>query len=205
MVPVQQPGSPREAEGAAAVRARSLAERHHAAARAAHARSPSPCPSTYQCFAPHHFLWTSWFLPPLVRMFLPQKRPMDDIVAGWDRPQEDEFALMNMGVPSPYLVWAFPNHGPVADEYLDLRTLPTAERETWKRKWRGFVRAHRARRQSPHRVEVAHAHCPRADDPGSLPERPVHSHRARSAGAVSFHCAIVEIAQRSAGLPNPAR
>jgi hypothetical protein len=97
------------------------------------------CPSTYQCFAPHHFLWTGWFVPPIVRAFLPKQRPMDDVVAGWDRPQEDEFALVNMGVPSPYLVWAFPNHGPVADEYLDLRSLPAAERETWKRKWLGFV------------------------------------------------------------------
>lgn len=97
------------------------------------------CPSTYQCFAPHHFLWTSWFVPPIVRAFLPKKRPMDDVVAGWERPQEDEFALVNMGLPSPYLVWAFPNHGPVYDEYLDLRRLPPAERETWKRKWREFV------------------------------------------------------------------
>ena len=22
------------------------------------------CPTTYQCLAPHHFLWTSWFVPP---------------------------------------------------------------------------------------------------------------------------------------------
>ena len=97
------------------------------------------CPSTYQCFAPHHFLWTSWFIPPMLRYFLPKRRPMDNVAAGWDRPQEDEFALVNMGVPSPYLVWAFPNHGPVFDEYLDLRTLPESERATWKRKWRDFV------------------------------------------------------------------
>lgn len=97
------------------------------------------CPTTYQCFAPHHFLWTWWFLPAIVSAFIPKKRPMDDVVAGWDRPQEDEFALVNMGIPSPYLVWAFPNHGPVADEYLDLRALPAAERETWKSTWRGFV------------------------------------------------------------------
>ena len=99
------------------------------------------CPTTYQCFAPHHFLWTvvvlSCFRPAIL---LPKKRPMDDMAAGWDRPQEDEFALVNLGVPSPYLAWAFPNHGPVYDEYLDLRTLPVAERESWKNKWRGFVR-----------------------------------------------------------------
>jgi hypothetical protein len=97
------------------------------------------CPTTYQCLAPHHFLWTSWFIPKLTSFLLPRKRPMDDMAAGFDRPQEDEFALVNLGVPSPYLVWAFPNHGPVYDEYLDLRTLPAAERESWKTTWRDFV------------------------------------------------------------------
>jgi omega-hydroxy-beta-dihydromenaquinone-9 sulfotransferase len=98
------------------------------------------CPTTFQCLAPHHFLWTEWFLPPLLRAFMPSQRPMDDMAAGLDRPQEDEFALVNLGMPSPYLTWAFPNHGPVCDEYLDLRTLPAAERETWKRTWFEFVK-----------------------------------------------------------------
>ena len=75
----------------------------------------------------------------LSKFLLPKQRPMDDMAAGLDRPQEDEFALVNLGLPSPYLAWAFPNHGPVDDEYLDLRTLPTAERDRWKRKWREFV------------------------------------------------------------------
>jgi hypothetical protein len=97
------------------------------------------CPNTYQCMAPHHFLWTEWFLPPMIRWMIPDKRPMDAMSAGWDRPQEDEFALVNLGLPSPYLAWAFPNHGPVADEYLDLRTLPAQERDAWKRTWREFV------------------------------------------------------------------
>jgi hypothetical protein len=97
------------------------------------------CPNTYQCMTPHHFLWTEWFLPPMIRWMLPDKRPMDAMSAGWDRPQEDEFALVNLGMPSPYLAWAFPNHGPVADEYLDLRTLTREDREVWKRTWREFV------------------------------------------------------------------
>jgi omega-hydroxy-beta-dihydromenaquinone-9 sulfotransferase len=97
------------------------------------------CPNTYQCFDPIHFLWTEWFVPTLIRWALPKTRPMDDVKAGWDRPQEDEFALANLGMPSPYLGWAFPNHGPVADEYLDLLSLPSAEREAWKRTWREFV------------------------------------------------------------------
>ncbi len=97
------------------------------------------CPTTYQCLAPHHFLWTESILPPLLKFLLPSQRPMDDMPAGFNRPQEDEFALVNLGVPSPYLAWAFPNHGPVYDEYLDLQTLTAAERESWKQTWHEFV------------------------------------------------------------------
>lgn len=97
------------------------------------------CPTTYQCLAPHDFLWTSWFVPKIASVLIPKKRPMDNMAAGFDRPQEDEFALVNLGVPSPYLAWAFPNHGPVSDEYLDLRSLQPAERESWKKKWKQFV------------------------------------------------------------------
>lgn len=97
------------------------------------------CPNTYQCFEPVHFQWTEWFIPPMLRWTLPPTRPMDDVRTGWDRPQEDEFALVNLGIPSPYLAWAFPNHGSVADEYLDLCTLPDHEREKWKQAWRAFV------------------------------------------------------------------
>jgi hypothetical protein len=96
-------------------------------------------PTTYQCFEPNHFLWTEWFVAPLTRWTLPATRPMDNMETGWDKPQEDEFALCNLGMPSPYLAWAFPNHGPVHDEYLDLRSLPEADRERWKRVWREFV------------------------------------------------------------------
>lgn len=98
------------------------------------------CPTTYQCLAPHHFLWTEWFLPRLISFLMPAKRPMDNMPAGLDRPQEDEFALVNLGEPSPYLTWAFPNHGPVFDEYLDLRTLTSAQREKWKQTWKNFVK-----------------------------------------------------------------
>jgi hypothetical protein len=96
-------------------------------------------PNTYECMCPHHFLWTEWFVPPLTSWMLPAKRLTDNMAAGWDRPQEDEFALANLGIPSPYLSWAFPNHGPVNDEYLDLASLSAAERERWKKTLNNFV------------------------------------------------------------------
>lgn len=98
-------------------------------------------PNTYECFAPLHFAWTEWFVPSLLRWLLPATRPMDMMEAGWERPQEDEFALCNMGIPSPYLAWAFPRNGPVAEEYLDLVGLSDAERERWKRALREFVQS----------------------------------------------------------------
>ncbi|MBX7167697.1 MAG: sulfotransferase [Pirellulales bacterium] len=90
-------------------------------------------PTTYQCLCPHHFLLTEGLARRLLGFLLPSKRPMDNMPMGWDRPQEDEFALANLGLPSPYLTIAFPNHGPAFPEYLDLREVSPADREHWKR------------------------------------------------------------------------
>ena len=37
---------------------------------------------------------------------------MDNMATGWDRPQEDEFALVALGAPTPYFRMAFPNDPP---------------------------------------------------------------------------------------------
>ena len=88
---------------------------------------------TYACFAPNHFLISAWLLRPFLRFLLPARRPMDNMAAGWDRPQEDEFALCNMGVRSPYLTLAFPNRPAQDQEYLDLEALPAEALARWKR------------------------------------------------------------------------
>src|SRR5204863_6827505 len=69
-------------------------------------------PNTYQCLAPNHFLLTERVFSRLFGFLLPSRRPMDNMAAGWDKPQEDEFALCMLGQPSPYLTIAFPNHPP---------------------------------------------------------------------------------------------
>ncbi len=89
-------------------------------------------PDTYACFAPNHFLISSWVIKPCLKFLLPARRPTDNMAAGWDHPQEDEFALCNMGVPSPYLTIAFSNHPPQCQDYLDLRGLPEAALNRWK-------------------------------------------------------------------------
>ena len=77
-------------------------------------------PSTYECFVPHHFLVTGWYLPKMIWFLLPSKRPMDNMSAGFDRPQEDEFAMCAMNAPTPYFRMAFPNNPPPYHELLEM-------------------------------------------------------------------------------------
>lgn len=88
--------------------------------------------TTYQCFTPHHFVLSEKWFVPWIDVFVPERRPMDNMAAGWDRPMEDEFALQSLGVPTPYLSSMFPNRGEVYPEYLTLRDLTDAERARWK-------------------------------------------------------------------------
>ena len=88
-------------------------------------------PTTYECLAPNHFLISARFVT-LLGFLLPGKRPMDSMAAGWDRPQEDEFALCNMGLPSPYLTMVFPNDPPRHIEYLTLEGIGQQELDRWK-------------------------------------------------------------------------
>ncbi|MGC3971168.1 MAG: sulfotransferase [Pirellulales bacterium] len=69
---------------------------------------------------------------------MPSRRPMDNMPMGWDRPQEDEFALCNLGIPSPYLTIAFPNRPPAYEEYLTL-DVSEAERTRWKNALHRFL------------------------------------------------------------------
>src|SRR5690606_29061238 len=65
--------------------------------------------NTYQCFTPHHFVLSERWIVPRIGMFIPERRPMDNMATGWGRPFEDEFALQSLGVPTPYLSMMFPN------------------------------------------------------------------------------------------------
>ena len=96
-------------------------------------------PSTYQCFAPHHFLATEWIARRFFSWLLPKQRPMDNMAAGWERPQEDEFALMNMGLPCPYRRIAFPNEGFIDMNYLDFDGLSQTDKDHWLSALREFL------------------------------------------------------------------
>jgi len=95
-------------------------------------------PTTYECYAPSHFLASEW-MTPLLKFLLPAKRPMDNMTAGWEHPQEDEFALCNLGVGSPYAFIAFPNQPSSEERFLDLQGLSARELSRWKRGLNWFL------------------------------------------------------------------
>jgi hypothetical protein len=98
-------------------------------------------PTTYECFAPNHFLVTRHVIQPLISILLPRKRPMDNMGTGTNNPQEDEFALANMGCPTPYWRMAFPNEPPCYLELLDMEGVSDELLARWKRDMVWFVRA----------------------------------------------------------------
>lgn len=97
-------------------------------------------PSTYECFNPRHFHLSAWFFTRLDYL-IPATRPMDDMKLGWNGPQEDEFALMNMGLPSPYQELAFPNHRKRAAPYLHMDQFSLRERTRWSKAFVTFLKS----------------------------------------------------------------
>ncbi|MEZ6140229.1 MAG: sulfotransferase [Zavarzinella sp.] len=97
-------------------------------------------PTTYQCFDPLHPLLTEKLVRDNFQWLLPQKRPMDNMEIGWDRPQEDEFALALMGLPSPYNWMAFPNEGYPSYDLLNIDSLPARQQLQWERGLMHFLK-----------------------------------------------------------------
>jgi hypothetical protein len=74
---------------------------------------------------------------------------MDNMEIGWDLPQEDEWALCNMGLPSPYLKVMFPNL-PLRDrEYQQLSRLSDAERRYWQTRFHWLLKSLTVRDPKP--------------------------------------------------------
>lgn len=120
-------------------------------------------PSTYDCFLPHHFLFSRPFLRPIVSAVMPKRRPMDNMAAGADLPQEDEFALCTMGAPTPYFRVAFPNEAPVHTDMFDLDLVEPQKIKKFRQALTYFLRALTLRDQKqlmlkspPHTGRIGH-------------------------------------------------
>ncbi|MGE3778249.1 MAG: sulfotransferase, partial [Pirellulaceae bacterium] len=63
--------------------------------------------------------------------------------------QEDEFALISLGAPSPLLRMAFPNDPPPYLEFLDKEDVDERDLRQWQRKMREFVTMQMYRKRKP--------------------------------------------------------
>lgn len=97
-------------------------------------------PNTYQCMEPNCFLLLEGFMRRFMPFLMPKRRPMDDLPTGWNRPQEDEFALCMMGQPSFYTHIGFPNRRPVDFDALDFRGFNAREQQNWGQALAWFLR-----------------------------------------------------------------
>jgi LPS sulfotransferase NodH len=105
------------------------------------ARDPGlTAPNTLHCAVPSHFVLSEEFARRWLGSLLPRRRPMDAMRLGFERPQEDELALCNLGLPSPWWVVAFPNEPPPDPLYETLEDLDPDERNRWVTAWTGFLR-----------------------------------------------------------------
>ena len=98
-------------------------------------------PTTYECFVPHHFLLTGGVLPKLFGFMLPKRRPMDNMSAGFNRPQEDEFSLVSMGAPTSYYRYAFPNEPTPYLSTLNSRDFAPEDRVSFRKALTYFMQA----------------------------------------------------------------
>lgn len=97
-------------------------------------------PNTIQCGAPSHFVLSEEFATDWLGFLLPPERPMDAMPMGFARPQEDEVALCNLGLPSPWWGIAFPNVPDIDQAWADLEGLSDRDRARWLAAWTTWLR-----------------------------------------------------------------
>lgn len=96
-------------------------------------------PSTYACMNSAHFLLTEQGFHKR-RGKQEAYRPMDNMQYSWTSPQEDEFALLCMGAPSPYEALLVPSLMSNPQVLLDVRHRSAEDQDRWKRTIQLFLR-----------------------------------------------------------------
>ena len=103
-------------------------------------------PTTFQCMFPSSFL-VAERLVGRGKLFLPKTRPSDNMRFTFDSPQEEEFALANLGLGTIYRSLAFPMLAERNLRYIDLEGLTAEERREWEEGFTWFMK----------RLQFAHA------------------------------------------------
>ncbi len=106
-------------------------------------------PSNFDAFVPHHMLLSRYGLQWLMDLLLPARRPMDNMALAAHSPQEDDFALVSLGAPTPYLDIAFPNDRFRERMTFDFDQVPAGEQERLRLALGYFLRTLTVRYRKP--------------------------------------------------------
>jgi len=96
-------------------------------------------PSTYACMNPSHFMLSEARASGLKAQRQHTTRPMDSMSYSWASPQEDEFALLALGAPSPYEALIVPSLMRNVKALVDLRLRTSTEQKRWGDAFRHFL------------------------------------------------------------------
>ncbi len=88
-------------------------------------------PTMYDVVFPNHFLLTRKVVTRLTRSLVPKTRPMDNMPAGWDIPQEEDIAMAILTFLTPYIQPAFPDQYEKVERLWDMSQLTERERAFW--------------------------------------------------------------------------
>lgn len=95
--------------------------------------------STYHSVFPNN-LKSKWLFKTFMRVFMPKKRPGDDIMLKVNYPQEDEYALSNLTHNSYYHFFYFPsNYKHYYKESVRFESFTEKDMERWKQLYRTMV------------------------------------------------------------------
>jgi hypothetical protein len=96
--------------------------------------------TTFQTVFPNIILTQSWWLKPLINIFLPAKRPYDEVGMDVDFPQEEDFGLMNMQPLSIYKFFLFPaDFDQIIEQELFTGKQPPQKIAQWKNAYRNMI------------------------------------------------------------------
>lgn len=96
-------------------------------------------PDFFEVFYPHTFVSTGWFNRSVLAMFMPERRPQDNVRMAIGEPQEDEFALNCLTQLSWVLHWALPRRAEYYERYITFRDCSSEEIVGWQMALKWFA------------------------------------------------------------------
>lgn len=106
-------------------------------------------PTMYHGTYPHTFLSTEKSSAKIMSLFVPKRRPFDNVGLGVDVPYEDEIAMATAARITPYLSLVFPKQMDRYERHLTFRTASEADIQRWRESLLYFIKKLTFKYQKP--------------------------------------------------------